>query len=65
MVSQAVRYGPWMPRLARRSCRVAVFALESKHPSGRASRSRFHGREADWTFPSGDDGTVRRREKMR
>ncbi len=31
MVSQAVRYGPWMPRLARRSCRVAVFALESKH----------------------------------
>jgi hypothetical protein len=31
VVSQAVRYGPWMPRLARRSCRVAVFALESKH----------------------------------
>ena len=30
MVSQDVRYGPWMPRLARRSCRVAVFALESK-----------------------------------
>jgi hypothetical protein len=25
-----VRYSPWMPRLARRSCRV--FALESKHP---------------------------------
>ena len=65
VVSQAVRYGPWMPRLARLSCRVAVFALESKHPSGRASRSRFHGREAGWMFPSGDDGTVRRRRRKK
>ena len=44
MVSQAVRYGPWMPRLARRSCRVAVLVLESKHRDAHAStRSSSRG----------------------
>jgi hypothetical protein len=40
VVSQASRSGPGMPRLARRSCRVAVFALESKPP--------WPQRQSDW-----------------
>ncbi len=50
VVSQAVRYGPWMPRLARRSCRVAVFALESKHQPLRLSARTLRNGTARYRF---------------
>ena len=55
------RSGPWMLRLARRPCRVASFVLRRNTPPGGLVGADLHGREAAWSFPSGDDTSVRSR----
>ena len=50
-----------MPRLARRPCRAAGYALQRNTPPGGLVGAVLHGREAGWSFPSGDDTSVRSR----
>ena len=49
------------PVLARRPCRVAGSALRRNTPPGGLVGAVLHGREAGWSFPSGDDTSVRSR----